>query len=145
MSALLLKGLVVLAVLLLAAGVWVRLAPVDVARWHLAPAVLPVGEYSGANSHTVVRQLSVPAVEALSFADVAILDTPRTLRIAGEPGVGMATYETRSLIWGFPDYTTVVAGEGTITFHGRARFGQSDLGVNRKRIEAWIRELNGHL
>lgn len=134
-----------LVVLTAATALWVRFAPFAPEDWHVAPAAMPVGDYSGPNSYTAVRPLSVPAAEALSFADVAILDTPRTRLVAGGAGEGMATYETRSLIWGFPDYTTVFAREGTITFHGRARFGASDLGVNRKRIEGWLRDLNGHL
>jgi len=56
-------------------------------------------------------------------------------------GAGRITYVTRSRLWGFPDYTTVQvipgAAGATLALHARARFGQSDVGVNRARVERW--------
>ena len=43
---------------------------------------------------------------------------------------------TRSALWGFPDDVEFVIGDGRIDVRSAARMGQSDLGVNRARIEA---------
>ena len=85
---------------------------------------------------------TVPA----SPGDMARLDriiraTPRTTLLAGSPESGMVTYITRSRLWGFPDFTTVEARPGAIVIHGRLRFGSSDMGVNRARVEGWVAAL----
>ena len=70
--------------------------------------------------------------------------------ISGEPTAAsallrsievMITYVTRSRLIGFPDYTTVEAKDGMVTVFARLRFGRSDLGVNRRRVEGWIKAL----
>lgn len=73
------------------------------------------------------------------------LATPRTKILAGSVEEGMVTYVTRSLGFGFPDYTTVQAvvdGSGArLTLYGRLRFGKSDFGVNKQRISDWLQAL----
>lgn len=118
---------------------WVRLAPVDVSRWHVAPPERPPGVYPGAGSHLVVRETTDPAA-LMAQIDAAARATSRTRVIAGSPEAGRVTYETRSALWGFPDYTTVAARGGTVAVFGRLRFGTGDMGVNRARIESWLPE-----
>jgi uncharacterized protein (DUF1499 family) len=70
---------------------------------------------------------------------------PRTEVVAGSPQEGHVTYVQRSLVFGFPDYISVRAMEtegGTaLAVFSRARFGHSDLGVNRERVERWLEAL----
>ncbi|MGR3525981.1 MAG: DUF1499 domain-containing protein [Paracoccaceae bacterium] len=129
-----LLSLVLLAVL--GFGLWVRLAPSDPARWHVSIGDAGNRDFAGAAIRTV------PA----SPGDMARLDriiraTPRTTLLAGSPESGMVTYITRSRLWGFPDFTTVEARPGAIVIHGRLRFGSSDMGVNRVRVEGWVAAL----
>lgn len=129
-----LLSLVLLAVL--GFGLWVRLAPSDPARWHVSIGDAGNRDFAGAAIRTV------PA----SPGDMARLDriiraTPRTTLLAGSPESGMVTYITRSRLWGFPDFTTVEARPGVIVIHGRLRFGSSDMGVNRARVEGWVAAL----
>lgn len=129
-----LLSLVLLAVL--GFGLWVRLAPSDPARWHVSVGDAGNRDFAGA----VIR--SIPAGPGdMSRLDNIIRDTPRTTVLAGTPEEGMVTYITRSRLWGFPDYTTVEARPGAIVIHGRLRFGSSDLGVNRARVEGWLAAL----
>lgn len=129
-----LLSLVLLAVL--GFGLWVRLAPSDPARWHVSVGDAGNRDFAGA----VIR--SIPAGPGdMSRLDSIIRDTPRTTLLAGTPEEGMVTYITRSRLWGFPDYTTVEARPGAIVIHGRLRFGSSDLGVNRARVEGWLAAL----
>ena len=134
-----------LAVLVLF-GAWVRLAPVDAARWHIDPIAAGSPGAAGwlvrnQGGDSVAPVYAATPAQVLTAFDAIALSTPRTRVVAGSVGDGRITYETRSRLWGFPDYTTVAAqpvsdGAGLAVL-GRARFGQSDVGVNRARIEAW--------
>jgi len=133
------RMMVVLWVLLglaVAAMAYVRLAPSDVARWHRMP------EVSGDKSFKsgVIRQIAA-GPEGLARLDAIIRDTPHTRVLAGSVDEGMITYVTRSRVMGFPDYTTVQKVNGTLELHARSRFGRSDLGVNRARVEGWLGRL----
>lgn len=71
---------------------------------------------------------------------------PRTAVVAGDLDSLMITYVQRSRFIGFPDYLTVKAvalkgGAGLIVY-SRARYGRSDFGVNRARVEAWLAALD---
>ncbi len=98
---------------------------------------------SGGDAAGPVLDLSPPAL--LAALDRVARATPRTAVVAGSVAEGRITYVTRSALWAFPDYTTVaavpVADGASPVLLGRARFGRSDLGVNRARIEAWLAAL----
>jgi uncharacterized protein (DUF1499 family) len=56
------------------------------------------------------------------------------------------TYVQRSRFWGFPDYVSVRAvdlgdGSSALAIFSRSRYGASDLGVNRARVDAWLARL----
>ena len=73
--------------------------------------------------------------------DVIIRATPRTSVLAGSVAEGRVTYITRSLVWNFPDYTTVQQKGDYLLIFARLRFGGSDLGVNRKRVSRWLDQM----
>jgi uncharacterized protein (DUF1499 family) len=132
------KGLV-LAIVLGAAAIvaWVRLAPVDVARWHVDPVTAP--DPATPNFARLAPGV-VTGADLMAKADAVMLAMPRTRRIAGSVAEGWATYETRSRLMGYPDYTSirVIPAEGgeTLAAFARSRFGYSDLGVNAARLAA---------
>ena len=125
----------IILLIVLAGLAWIRLAPSDPAVWHVDPQVtadqdlaagvrrrIPVGEGGFVRLHAI------------------ILETPRTEVLTGSPEDGQVTYVTRSKWMGFPDYTTVRANGDVLELWARARFGQSDLGVNRARVEGWLEQ-----
>ncbi|SFB78945.1 DUF1499 domain-containing protein [Tropicimonas isoalkanivorans] len=141
----------ILAILAVAAFalLYFRLAPSDPARWHVDPrtgrpgdgrfTVLPEGgdiegPVFGADPQAVLGQ----------FDSIAVGST-RTSRLAGSVADGRVTYVSRSLLFGFPDYTTVEAvpeGQGTrLLIFARARYGKGDMGVNRRRVSGWLEAL----
>ncbi len=135
-------GLIV-AVAVAGFALWVRLAPADPARWHVDPAR---ADDPGPGGFRATLELDLPPQEALAHLRAIALATKRTRLIAGSPEEGRMTFETRSALWGFPDYTTASAqrvdgGKTRLTILGRLRFGRSDLGVNRARIKRWIGQL----
>lgn len=141
-----LKNIVIGAVFIVVAGVaYVRLSPSDIATYHLAPKATEAGDTPGANSFKAARAITAPAADVLQAVDTVALATDRTRRVAGGVDEGLMTYETRSAVMGFPDYTTVTVTDGAtgplLVIYGRSRFGASDLGVNRARIEGWLAQL----
>lgn len=134
--------IVVAIVLLVAAAMgYVRLAPVDPGAWYQLPAVDGVGDVQTGRSFTAVRTVQTTPEGVLRAFETAALATPRTRLIGGSVAKERLVLETRSALWGFPDYTTVGFQDGLLVVHGRAKFGASDLGVNRARIEGWLAQL----
>ena len=157
-------GLLLAAVV--AGAVWVRTAPLPPDRHHLDPVdapapstpnhhrLLPAGSAlpgPGITQAPVWAPVWAMTAEALMAEfDRVAMASPRVTRLAGSVDAGHVTYVARSRIWGFPDLVSVrsialpEAEDGpraTLAAFSRARFGQSDLGVNRARMEAWIAAL----
>lgn len=126
--------LVLLAVVALLA--YVRLAPTDPARWHQPVTAQEDRDLDGG----AIRVVPAEEGDLARLHEVA-LDTPRTEVLAGSVEEGRITYVTRSLIFGFPDYTTAELADGQLRLFGRLRFGRGDMGVNRARIEDWLAQL----
>ncbi|HCP80555.1 MAG TPA: DUF1499 domain-containing protein [Octadecabacter sp.] len=135
---------------IVALGVYVRLAPSSPSVWHKTFPPQSPGQRQLAGGYQIVLKAAAPEATLVAL-DALIMATPRTTRLAGAPAEGMTTYITRSRVFGFPDYTTVWAGpddtdEGghgpLLKIEGRLRFGKSDMGVNRARIEGWLTQLS---
>lgn len=127
---------------------YIRLAPSDPARWHIAlavdaPADCEAKKQRGSATAACIRP--EPAADLLARLDAIALATPRTTRLAGSPETGRITWISRSLLWGFPDYTTAQATplpEGTrLDLYARLRFGGDDMGVNLARLTGWLARL----
>ena len=127
----------ILLLLVVAALAWIRLAPSDAARWHQPVTASEDKTFaSGA-----VRVLPHQEGRLDRLHEIA-LATPRTSVLAGSPAEGRTTYITRSKVMGFPDYTTVERDGDQIRLYARLRFGRSDMGVNRARLDDWVSRLN---
>ena len=147
----------ILAILIAAVGgsaVYFRTVPSDPERWHVDPLVAETPATPNAwrvapepatdsepNAEAPVYDL--PAEALASELDALIMSAPRTKRLAQSEGGLWATYLQRSRVMGFPDYISVRViprGEdaATLAIFSRSRFGRSDLGVNRARVENWL-------
>lgn len=124
-------------------GTYVRVAGSNPEVWHIDPETAPSPNAAGHQITTADSPIwsQSPAEVMAAFQDVA-LASPRTVAIGGAASVAHMTFETRSQIWGFPDYTTVMAqpveGGTALSVLGRLRYGASDLGVNEARIAQWM-------
>ncbi|WP_425090464.1 DUF1499 domain-containing protein [Tropicimonas sp. S265A] len=125
----------------------VRLSPSNPAEWHVDPTDLALKPGDGralmrADGDLASPEFDMAPQELLAAFDAVADASPRTRVIAGSVEEGRITYMTRSLIWGFPDYTSVTAipsGDGAkLVAYARLRFGSSDLGVNAKRLQSWV-------
>lgn len=120
-----------LVIFLILLGVaYVRMTPMDADRWHVPVPARTDQDYAGG----AVRVLDGDA-KTLARLDKALRALPRTRVLSGSVGAGRITYVTRSAVFGFPDATTIELSDGQIRMFARLRFGQSDLGVNRQRLE----------
>jgi hypothetical protein len=143
-----LAGLFVGGVGLVAAlALIIRNYPLDAGRWHIDPTA--PGFQPGANWAVFcplpgAREFSTAGLQAL--ADIA-LATPRTKVLAGSVEEGRITFVTRSLVMGFPDFTTaaVVPSDAgpRVCLYARQGIGDYDWGVNAARVRDWAGQLTG--
>jgi uncharacterized protein (DUF1499 family) len=145
----------ILVVLVAAGAIAMRFVTDDPAEWHVDPLTAPTP--STPNSYRVApvdadidRNADAPtftlsaAELATAFDRIALADA-RTEVLAGSADEGFVTYVQRSAFFAFPDYISVrfidTDAGSTLAVFSRSRFGQSDLGVNKKRVTRWLGEL----
>lgn len=134
----------VAAFLLAGAGLmaYIRFAPDDPGRWHVA--VRDMG--SGAGLSEVSRgavgfvPATDPAKALARLAEVAAA-SPRTTRLAGSVAEGRITWVARSALMGYPDYITAEATPLGVRLWSRQRYGSRDQGVNLLRLTDWLARL----
>jgi uncharacterized protein (DUF1499 family) len=129
-----------LLLLFLGLMVYIRLAPSDPARWHIALDPRPP-------SMSQISLDRVIALEGAAYTDLPLVPdifaqlksiaaaTPRTSILSED--TNHITFVTRSKWLGFPDYTTAQITPSGLTLFARLRFGRSDLGVNAARLAEW--------
>lgn len=130
-------GLGALLLAVLAAALWVRLAPLPPERFHKMSAETRTGDHPAPGGFEAVRQVPDPQAR-LAELDRIITAHPRTARLEGSPDEGLLTYVTRSALWGFPDITNLWVEGDRVHLRGHLVFGRSDLGVNAARIQGWL-------
>ena len=147
MSGILMGLLVIIAVVLILATAFVRLAPTKPDQWHINPLTAVSPGQGGvllrlSGGDITPAGFAEPPAELLARLDAIIRATPRTTCIAGSVDEGRLTYITRSRGFGFPDFATIAVEQvGEQSFPvilSRLRFGKSDLGVNRARVTGWL-------
>lgn len=111
---------------------YIQLAPSDPKRWHTDVTADVDKDFTGGAVRIVdVDLIAIDAVIRKIGAKV----------LSGSVDSGHITYISRSRIMGFPDYITVQKFNGKLRIYSRSRFGQLDLGVNKRRVEGWLLQL----
>ncbi|WP_371154669.1 DUF1499 domain-containing protein [Jannaschia sp. 2305UL9-9] len=143
-----LRSIALVAVGVAVAGAsYVRLAPMEAEVWHVDPgAAERTGRPNdfliapGGDMDPVQSPLSPEALTTLLTEDLEA--QPRTTQLAATPDEGIYTYVQRTRMMGYPDVINLrvqPTPEGSsLTLWSRSRYGQSDLGVNRARVEALL-------
>ncbi|MGF1446082.1 MAG: DUF1499 domain-containing protein [Pikeienuella sp.] len=125
----------------------------DPVRWHIDPLtaartgkpndylVAPKGMAAARLDRVTASVAGTPEALAGRLHEAALAE-PRVEVVAGGPATGFTTYVQRSAIFGFPDYVSVraitVTDGAALAIWSRSRFGYSDLGVNKARVERWL-------
>lgn len=138
-------ALFIALIALAALAAFIRAAPSDPARWHIALHPRPAEIAAPSRALVTLRNGAYVDLQdspnLLARLDAIAMATPRTIRLAGSAAEGRITWVTRSLMWGFPDYTTAEMGRDGLTIFARQRFGGNDHGVNAARLAAWVSAL----
>jgi len=149
--------LALIAVVSTGISIGIRRAGIDAERWHVDPTgAAPTGNPnwyrvtpdSAPADRDPDRDASSPVfdvtVAELSAAfDAVALGDDRVEVVAGSAADGFVTYVQRSAVFAFPDFVSVTfsdvaAGGSSFAVFSRSQYGQSDLGVNKKRVERWV-------
>lgn len=152
-------ALALIAVIALAGtAVFMRTIGDDAAIWHVDPAVVErtgrPNDYlaapdaaTKAEPDRVLTLRSQPAGDLLFLFDSVVRPSPRVSVLAGSVQDGHITYVQRSMALGFPDYITVKTierdGEAGLIVWSRSRYGYSDMGVNKSRVDTWLNQISG--
>lgn len=110
--------------------------------------VAPEGYCENATPHRSAPEFNIaPQKLEDAFADVA-LGEPRVTR--GVLSEGQREFVQRSALMRFRDTITFEAvdlgdGKSALAIYSRSAVGHSDLGVNKKRIDAWLKKLEATL
>ncbi len=136
MGRVMMLGWVILAAVVVVLG-FIRLAPSDPLDWNTQPELSEDKEFRG-GVFRVVRT----GPGGLEAFDRIASHAPRTKLLAGSVEDQMTTYVTRTKLFGFPDYTTARQDGDFLKVYARLRFGRSDLGVNKARIDAWLAQMD---
>jgi uncharacterized protein (DUF1499 family) len=92
----------------------------------------------------------LPADRLFTLIQAVAAGQPRTFPAARFDGQDQAHYVARSALFNFPDLVMVQVRAETpdtsdLILYSRSVYGESDLGVNRKRVEAWLAALQTKL
>ncbi len=92
----------------------------------------------------------LPAGQLFLLAQAVASEQPNTFKAAAFPDQLQAHYVARSAVFNFPDLITVQVRPETpdtsdLIVWSRSVYGESDLGVNRKRVQAWLVALDQKL
>ena len=151
-----LKWIVILVVFAtVGAAVFFRMSGDDPKVWHVDPAtaertgkpndflVAPEGATTAKPDRIATMRNVKP--EELLFQFDAIAMPAGAKVIAGSVKDLWITYVQRTMILGFPDYITVKAvpvdDGAALIIWSRSRYGHSDFGVNKSRVEGWLSQL----
>jgi uncharacterized protein (DUF1499 family) len=98
----------------------------------------------------VTPQYKVSADRLFALARDVAASQPRTFQAALYPEQLQADYVVRSAMFNFPDLVMVQvlkdgADNSGLIVYSRSVYGHSDLGVNHKRLEAWLAALQTKL
>lgn len=140
--------LTIILLLILAVLVYIRLAPSPIEKWHGDPE-----ELAATNKPNSYRLSAEKSVEFAVGADkLAVLlndvahDFSAATVLAQDADARITTYIARTKLMGYPDYistkiTAIDDSHAKLAIYSRSRFGRSDLGVNKKRVQAWLAAL----
>jgi len=155
---LVLMFLVIGVVLLGYLGIFmISTAPHEPDVWHVDPLIVESSEtpnsYRMAPEGLTEKRIDIISPiyseNALTIAqafDEFALRQRSTVRIAGFPAELMMTYVQRTERLKFPDYISIKFidlgdNTSTIAVYSRSRYGYADQGVNKARVDRWVKTL----
>ena len=123
---------------------YIKVSPVSATTFHTDPETIQIPKFPG-HFHSRVT-VDLPVEQSAKKLQAVILATPRTTQLSGDLFETFASFVTRSAFWGFADVANVKIKavsdtESEVIIFSRLRHGYADMGVNEKRVKAWLTEL----
>lgn len=148
-------ALALIVVAVITAAVFFRVAPIVPEDWHVDPVTVVRPDKDNyyllrpQDGHGPAPVFESQPERLSAEIQQMVSALPRSEVIAGSAAERHFTVVVRSQVMGFPDFVTVKvieaeAGAALVVF-SRSRYGYSDLGVNKARVEAWVQELEQRL
>jgi uncharacterized protein (DUF1499 family) len=99
--------------------------------------------YCGSREAAASPLFAVPRARLHEVWRQTIAALPRVVAVAEDARHWRSVYVAHTALFGFPDVVTVEflaprPGCSSIALFGRSRYGRSDFGMNRRRIEHWL-------
>ncbi len=99
--------------------------------------------YCRAEADLTSPRYLLPAEELTAAARQAIEAQSRTERVAEDAGLEQTVYVQRTAVFRFPDtvrlqIVALDASSSSLALYSRSNYGYSDLGVNGRRVKAWM-------
>lgn len=133
--------------LAIAVGTYVRMAPLDPDVWHTDPETAerpgtPNDFLLGPGGDVPALATDVGPTALFNRLDRDLMRQPGVSVLKLDPVAHLYTYVQRSKLMGYPDIINIritPEGQGSrLSIWSRSRYGQSDLGVNKARVEAML-------
>ncbi|MBI1239253.1 MAG: DUF1499 domain-containing protein [Alphaproteobacteria bacterium] len=110
----------------------------------------PEGLCAHAKPHLIAPLLTADAGATYTAALAALTAQPRMTILAADSGARAIEAVQRSALFQFPDYVSVriVPAEGggaSLAIYSRSKYGYSDLGVNKARVERLLAAITTRL
>jgi uncharacterized protein (DUF1499 family) len=132
---------------------WAQFGPADLGEIDFATlarratpndalACLPI--FCAATADVAAPVFQRPSGDVYLAIQNAVAHEPGLEQVAADAGQGTLRFVQRSNLMGFPDTINVKVaatstGGSTVLIYSRSQLGVSDMGVNRARVERWIR------
>ena len=112
--------------------------------------VAPANYCQKASPHREAPTYDVPATVLRDAWLKVVEKQPRTTQTAGDDSALQYDFVQRSAIMRYPDTVTVrflplEDSRSTLAIYSRSKYGYSDLGVNKKRIDNWLDALEAEV
>lgn len=93
-------------------------------------------------------EYSISEADLAKVIDKVVMRSPRISKIATDADTGRMEYVQRTLLFRFPDVITFQPialsskDSSSVAIHSYSIYGAGDLGVNAKRVKAWMSEIH---
>jgi uncharacterized protein (DUF1499 family) len=105
----------------------------------------PAG-FCAAKADFVTEAVAISAADLAAKTAALLPNEPRTELLAQSDDGLHFVFVQRSLIFRFPDTVNIAVvpvgdGQATLAIYSRSNYGYGDFGVNRRRVETWLKRL----
>lgn len=160
-------GLIIAAAVLFAAAfvvlgperIWAQFGPADLGDVDFATlqrrpspndALACLPQFCAAKADVAAPVFTKPFGDVFRAIEDAVVHEPRLEEVSADAGQGTLRFVQRSRLMGFPDTINVKVlpttdGGSAVLIYSRSLIGKGDMGVNRQRVERWVKLIESEI